>query len=26
VEEGPPEQIFHAPHEARTRAFLDQIL
>jgi polar amino acid transport system ATP-binding protein len=26
VEEGPPKQIFHAPHEARTRAFLDQIL
>jgi polar amino acid transport system ATP-binding protein len=26
VEEGPPKQIFHAPREARTRAFLDQIL
>jgi polar amino acid transport system ATP-binding protein len=26
VEEGPPQQIFHAPHEARTRAFLEQIL
>jgi polar amino acid transport system ATP-binding protein len=26
VEEGPPRQIFHTPREARTRAFLDQIL
>ena len=26
VEEGTPQQIFHAPREARTRAFLDQIL
>src|SRR6185312_14973738 len=26
VEEGPPKQIFHAPREARTQAFLDQIL
>lgn len=26
VEEGPPDQIFSAPQEARTRAFLDRVL
>jgi polar amino acid transport system ATP-binding protein len=26
LEEGPPEQIFSAPHETRTRQFLQRIV